>query len=180
MFSKYDMIRLRIKKKGGFMSFCLKKDQEKFDQFVKFLDANKDKKGAVMPILQKAQEIFSYIPEEIVDLMALRMGVHSSEIYGVASFYSQFSFIPKGEHEICVCLGTACYVKGSDKVLEALGEKLNIKVGETTADGKISLTEARCIGECGKAPVVSIDSDTVIANTNPDMADDLIKKALEG
>ena len=68
------------------MSFCFKKDQEKFDQFVEFLDANKDEKGAVMPILQKAQEIFSYIPEEIVDLMALRMGVHSSEIYGVASF----------------------------------------------------------------------------------------------
>ena len=125
------------------MSFCFKKDQEKFDQFVELLDANKDKKGAVMPILQKAQEIFSYIPEEIVDLMALRMGVHSSEIYGVASFYSQFSFIPKGEHEICVCLGTACYVKGSDKILSDLENELGIKVGETTPDGKISLAEAR-------------------------------------
>ena len=161
------------------MSFCFKKDQEKFDQFVEFLDANKDKKGAVMPILQKAQEIFSYIPEEIVDLMALKMGVHSSEIYGVASFYSQFSFIPKGEHEICVCLGTACYVKGSDKILEALEENLGIKCGETTADGKISLAEARCIGECGIAPVVSIDGSRNIGMANKAMVDEIIAKALE-
>ncbi|MBZ2386286.1 NAD(P)H-dependent oxidoreductase subunit E [Anaerococcus murdochii] len=161
------------------MSFCFKKDQEKFDQFVEFLDANKDKKGAVMPILQKAQEIFSYIPEEIVDLMALRMGVHSSEIYGVASFYSQFSFIPKGEHEICVCLGTACYVKGSDKILSNLENELGIKVGETTADGKISLAEARCIGECGIAPVLSIDSSKNIGNVTKGMAADIIKEVLE-
>lgn len=161
------------------MSFCFKKDQEKFDQFVEFLDANKDEKGAVMPILQKAQEIFSYIPEEIVDLMALRMGVHSSEIYGVASFYSQFSFIPKGEHEICVCLGTACYVKGSDKILSDLENELGIKVGETTADGKISLAEARCIGECGIAPVLSIDSSKNIGNVTKGMAADIIKEVLE-
>lgn len=161
------------------MSFCFKKDQEKFDQFVEFLDANKDKKGAVMPILQKAQEVFSYIPEEIVDLMALRMGVHSSEIYGVASFYSQFSFIPKGEHEICVCLGTACYVKGSDKILSDLENELGIKVGETTPDGKISLAEARCIGECGIAPVLSIDSSKNIGNVTKGMAADIIKEVLE-
>lgn len=161
------------------MSFCFKKDQEKFEQFVEFLDTNKDKKGAVMPILQKAQEIFSYIPEEIVDLMALRMGVHSSEIYGVASFYSQFSFIPKGEHEICVCLGTACYVKGSDKILSDLENELGIKVGETTADGKISLAEARCIGECGIAPVLSIDSSKNIGNVTKGMAADIIKEVLE-
>ncbi|MEQ0487877.1 NAD(P)H-dependent oxidoreductase subunit E [Anaerococcus murdochii] len=161
------------------MSFCFKKDQEKFEQFVEFLDANKDKKGAVMPILQKAQEIFSYIPEEIVDLMALRMGVHSSEIYGVASFYSQFSFIPKGEHEICVCLGTACYVKGSDKILSDLENELGIKVGETTPDGKISLAEARCIGECGIAPVLSIDSSKNIGNVTKGMAADIIKEVLE-
>lgn len=161
------------------MSFCFKKDQEKFDQFVEFLDANKDKKGAVMPILQKAQEIFFYIPEEIVDLMALRMGVHSSEIYGVASFYSQFSFIPKGEHEICVCLGTACYVKGSDKILSDLENELGIKVGETTPDGKISLAEARCIGECGIAPVLSIDSSKNIGNVTKGMAADIIKEVLE-
>lgn len=161
------------------MSFCLKKDQDKYQEFLDFLEGNKDKKGAIMPILQKAQEIFSYIPEEIVDLMALRMGVHSSEIYGVASFYSQFSFIPKGEHEICVCLGTACYVKGSDKVLASLEEKLGISVGETTADGKISLAEARCIGECGIAPVVSIDSSRNIGNTNKNMVDDIIKEAME-
>lgn len=161
------------------MSFCFRKDQEKYQEFLEFLEDNKDKKGAIMPILQKAQEVFSYIPEEIVDLMALRMGVHSSEIYGVASFYSQFSFVPKGEHEICVCLGTACYVKGSDKVLASLEEVLGIRVGETTADGKISLAEARCIGECGIAPVVSIDSSRNIGNTNKNMVADIIKEARE-
>lgn len=161
------------------MSFCFKKDQDKYQEFIEFLDANKDKKGAIMPILQKAQEIFSYIPEEIVDLMALRMGVHSSEIYGVASFYSQFSFIPKGEHEICVCLGTACYVKGSDKILADLEDELGIKVGETTPDGKISLAEARCIGECGIAPVLSIDSSRNIGNVTKGMAADIIKEVLE-
>ena len=161
------------------MSFCFKKDQDKYQEFIEFLDTNKDKKGAIMPILQKAQEIFSYIPEEIVGLMALRMGVHSSEIYGVASFYSQFSFIPKGEHEICVCLGTACYVKGSDKILADLEDELGIKVGETTPDGKISLAEARCIGECGIAPVLSIDSSRNIGNVTKGMAADIIKEVLE-
>lgn len=161
------------------MSFCFKKDQDKYQEFLNFLEANKNKKGAIMPILQKAQEIFSYIPEEVVDLMALRMGVHSSEIYGVASFYSQFSFIPKGEHEICICLGTACYVKGSDKILAELEKELGIKVGETTPDGKISLAEARCIGECGVAPVVSIDSSRNIEKANKTMVGDIIKEVLE-
>lgn len=161
------------------MSFCFKKDQDKYQEFLNFLEANKNKKGAIMPILQKAQEIFSYIPEEVVDVMALRMGVHSSEIYGVASFYSQFSFIPKGEHEICICLGTACYVKGSDKILAELEKELGIKVGETTPDGKISLAEARCIGECGVAPVVSIDSSRNIEKANKTMVSDIIKEILE-
>lgn len=161
------------------MSFCFKKDQDKYQEFLNFLEANKNKKGAIMPILQKAQEIFSYIPEEVVDVMALRMGVHSSEIYGVASFYSQFSFIPKGEHEICICLGTACYVKGSDKILAELEKELGIKVGETTPDGKISLAEARCIGECGVAPVVSIDSSRNIEKANKTMVGDIIKEVLE-
>lgn len=156
------------------MGFCLKKDSKEFKEFKEFLRDNKDKKGAVMPILQKAQEVFSYIPEEIVDLMALEMKVHSSEIYGVASFYSQFTFNPKGENDICVCLGTACYVKGSDKILESLSEKLGIGVDETTSDGKISLTEARCIGECGIAPVVSINSKENIGHMKEDMLDELI------
>lgn len=160
------------------MGFCLKKDQAKLDEFLTFLEDNKDRKGAIMPILQKAQELFTYIPEEIVDMMVLKMGVHSSEIYGVATFYSQFSLIPKGDHEICVCLGTACYVKGSDKILSELSKKLGVGVGETTADGKISLVEARCIGECGKAPVVSIDNDRIISQADPSMADEIIAETL--
>lgn len=166
--------------KGGIMGFCLNKNKDKFEEFMNFLEANKDKKGAVMPILQKAQELFTYVPEQIVDLMAIKLGVSSSEIYGVATFYSQFTFNPKGEHEICVCLGTACYVKGSDKILQSLEKELGIKVGETTKDGKISLVEARCIGECGRAPVVSIDTDNIVERVNLSMVNNIISDAEGG
>ena len=162
------------------MGFCLNKNKDKFEEFMNFLEANKDKKGAVMPILQKAQELFTYVPEQIVDLMAIKLGVSSSEIYGVATFYSQFTFNPKGEHEICVCLGTACYVKGSDKILQSLEKELGIKVGETTKDGKISLVEARCIGECGRAPVVSIDTDNIVERVNLSMVNNIISDAEGG
>lgn len=161
------------------MSFCYKLDKDKFDEFCEFLDENIGKKGAVMPVLQKCQNLFSYIPEEIVDLMALKLGVSSSEIYGVATFYSQFSLKPKGEHEICVCLGTACYVKGSDKILKSLSDELGIEVGDTTEDGKISLAEARCIGQCGIAPVVSIDGNLDIGNVSSADVHKIILKAKE-
>ena len=91
------------------MTFCMKKDRDKFEEFEKFVESHKDTPGAIMPVLQEAQRIFGYIPEPIVDYMALKLEKPSSEIYGVASFYSQFTFEPKGKHEICVCMGTACY-----------------------------------------------------------------------
>ena len=161
------------------MSFCYNLDKDKFDEFCEFLDENIGKKGAIMPVLQKCQNLFSYIPEPIVDLMALKLGVSSSEIYGVATFYSQFSLKPKGEHEICVCLGTACYVKGSDKILKSLSDELGIEVGDTTEDGKISLAEARCIGQCGIAPVVSIDGNLDIGNLSSADVHKIILKAKE-
>ena len=111
--------------------------------------------------------------------MALKLGVSSSEIYGVATFYSQFSLKPKGEHEICVCLGTAWYVKGSDKILKSLSDELGIEVGDTTEDGKISLAEARCIGQCGIAPVVSIDGNLDIGNLSSADVHKIILKAKE-
>lgn len=158
------------------MSFCYKLDKDKFDEFSNYLDTMKGVKGAVMPALQKCQNLFSYIPEPVVDLMALKLGVSSSEIYGVATFYSQFSLKAKGEHEICVCLGTACYVNGADRILKSLSDKLGVEVGDTSEDGKITLSEARCVGECGKSPVVMVDGDEFRENVELSDIDDIINK----
>ncbi len=161
------------------MTFCYEKDKGKFDDFVKFIDDHKDQPGAVMPVLQEAQKVFGYIPEPIVDLMALKLGKPSSEIYGVATFYSQFTFKPRGKHEICVCLGTACYVKGADKLLNDFCEALEVKPGETTEDGEFSVIETRCVGECGIAPVVTLDGEN-IGNVKPDMVHKIIYDAQGG
>ncbi|MDD7730889.1 MAG: NAD(P)H-dependent oxidoreductase subunit E [Ezakiella sp.] len=155
------------------MTFCYKKDKDKFDEFVKFVDMKKDTPGAVMPVLQEAQRIFGYIPEPIVDYIALKLNKPSSEIFGVATFYSQFTLTPRGEHEICICLGTACYVKGADKLLDEFCKTLNVKPGETTADGKFSVIETRCVGECGSAPVVTVDG-TNIPFVKKDMIDQIL------
>lgn len=143
------------------MSFCMKQDKAKFDEFVNFVESHKDDPGAIMPVLQEAQKIFGYIPEEIVDYMALKLQKPSSEIFGVATFYSQFTLTPRGKHEICVCLGTACYVNGADKLLDEFCNTLNIKAGGTTKDGLFSVVETRCVGECGDAPVVTVDGTNV-------------------
>lgn len=143
------------------MTFCFKKDKDKFDEFVKFVDSKKETPGAVMPVLQEAQRVFGYIPEPIVDYIALKLDKPSSEIYGVATFYSQFTLTPRGKHEICICLGTACYVKGADKLLDEFCKTLNIKAGDTTADGEFTVVETRCVGECGSAPVVTVDGKNI-------------------
>ena len=112
-----------------------------------------------MPALQEAQGIYGYLPVEVQRMIADGMNVSLSEVFGVATFYSQFSLTPKGKHRISVCLGTACYVKGSDKILEAVEEKLGIKSGECTPDGMFSIDSCRCVGACGLAPVMLVDDD---------------------
>ena len=120
---------------------------------------HKGQQGAVMPVLQKAQEIYGYLPIEVQRMVAEALGKPLAEIYGVATFYSQFSLTPKGKYRISVCLGTACYVKGSGKLYEKLQEKLGIAGGECTADGKFSLDACRCVGACGLAPVLMVNDD---------------------
>jgi NADP-reducing hydrogenase subunit HndA len=120
---------------------------------------NKDEQGALMPILQQAQEIYGYLPEEVQKIIADALDISLSEVYGVVTFYSQFSLSPKGKYNISVCLGTACYVKGAGDLFDKLGEKLNIKGGECTPDGKFSLEACRCIGACGLAPVLTVNED---------------------
>ncbi len=140
-----------------------------------FIDTEKSQPGALMPVLQKAQEIYGYLPIEVQGIVAEGLGLSLSEVYGVATFYSQFSLNPKGEHRISVCLGTACYVKGADKILEGIEKRLGIKCGECTSDGVFSLDSCRCVGACGLAPVMMIDDD-VYGRMTVDQIDDILKK----
>lgn len=140
-----------------------------------YIETEKSQPGALMPVLQKAQEIYGYLPIEVQGMVAEGLGISLSEVYGVATFYSQFSLNPKGEHRISICLGTACYVKGADKILEGLEKKLGIKCGECTPDGVFSLDSCRCVGACGLAPVMMIDDD-VYGRMTVDQIDSILAK----
>lgn len=128
-------------------------------QLREVISKHKDHRGGIMPVLQQAQDIYGYLPIEVQSIIAEGLDVSLSEVYGIATFYSQFSLSPKGDNQISVCMGTACYVKGADKIVQALEEKLSIKTGECTTDGIFSLDTTRCIGACGLAPVMMINED---------------------
>ena len=120
---------------------------------------HKDDPGAVMPVLQEAQEIYGYLSIEVQTMVAEGLNVSLEEVYGVSTFYSQFALSPKGKYNISVCLGTACYVKGSGDILNKISEQLGIGAEECTPDGQFSLTACRCIGACGLAPVITVNED---------------------
>ena len=132
-----------------------------------------------MPVLQEAQGIYGYLPLEVQTMVSDGLGISLSEVYGVATFYSQFSLTPKGKHKISVCLGTACYVKGSDKILEAVENQLGIKSGECTADGLFSIDSCRCVGACGLAPVMTIGEE-VYGRLVPDQVKKILDSYKEG
>jgi NADH:ubiquinone oxidoreductase subunit E len=119
----------------------------------------REKPGALIPILQIAQGIFGYLPEAALKRIALGLGKSYSEVAGVVGFYSFFTTVPRGRHLVRVCLGTACYVRGGNRVLETMKKRLGIDVGETTEDRQFSLEVARCFGACGLAPVITIDDE---------------------
>ena len=129
------------------------------EKLYEVIDNLRDTPGALMPILQQAQEIYGYLPPEVQKMIALRLGVSVEEVYGVSTFYSQFSLNPKGQVAIAVCLGTACYVKGSGDILDRITEVLGLPAGATSPDGKYSLEATRCIGACGLAPVLTINNE---------------------
>ena len=146
-----------------------------FDAVKKIVADYKDQPGCMMPILQKAQEIYGYLPFEIQNVIAEELGVSLSEVYGVATFYSQFTLTKKGEYKIGVCLGTACYVKNSQGILDRLSQELNIPVGTTTEDYKFTLEATRCLGCCGLAPVMMINDD-VYGGLVPDDIPKILEK----
>ena len=133
------------------------KEQE--TELAAVITEHKGQQGALIPVMQKAQEIYGYLPIEVQEQIALGLGVPLEKVYGVATFYAQFALNPKGQYKISVCLGTACYVKGSGDIFNKLRELLGIDSGECTPAGRFSLEACRCIGACGLAPVLTVNDD---------------------
>jgi len=129
---------------------------EKFNALEQYIDSMPSTKGELIRVLHKAQGIFGFLPEEVQKFIAKKLDLSTAKVFGVVSFYSYFTMEPKGEYPIAICMGTACYVRGAEKVQNAFIKELGIKVGETTADGKFSLDALRCVGACGLAPVVLV------------------------
>lgn len=135
----------------------------------------RDTQGSLMPVLQEAQAVYGYLPIEVQKMISKGLDIPLEEIYGVVTFYSQFSLFPKGKNRISVCLGTACYVKGAGPILEKIKSLLNIGDGECTSDGSFSLDACRCIGACGLAPVLTVNEDVYGRLTESDIEDILNK-----
>ena len=130
---------------------------ERLKEYIEQIKNKENPESYLIAILHKAQELFGYLNKEVMDEVAFSMNIPTAHIWGVATFYHYFNLKPKGKHVISVCMGTACYVKGAEDVLNAIKEELKIGVGGTTEDKQFSLSEARCLGACGIAPVVMID-----------------------
>ena len=144
-------------------------------KLMEIISKYKTVQGALMPVLQQAQELYGYLPIEVQQMIAEGLGLPLEEVYGVVTFYAQFTLNPKGQNRISVCLGTACYVKGSGDVLKRVEEKLGIETGSITADGRFSLDATRCIGACALAPVMVIN-DEVYGRLVPDDVDTILDK----
>ena len=148
---------------------------QQWEQLEKELEALKNEPGPVMKAMQAAQAIYGYLPIEVQSKIASTFGVSLAEVYGIATFYAQFNLKPKGKYTIGICLGTACYVKGSGLVIDKFKERLGIEAGETTADQKFTLDATRCIGCCGLAPVLTVN-DEVYGKLTVDDVDEILAK----
>ena len=148
---------------------------EKAAKLDEIIAAHKDQPGALIPILQKAQEVYGYLPIEVQTRIAEGLDISLEKVYEVVTFYAQFSLNPKGEYNFSVCLGTACYVKGAGDLFDKLKQILGIEDGGCTPDGKFSLTSCRCVGACGLAPVLLVNSD-VYGRLLPDDVKGIIEK----
>lgn len=162
-----------MKKRKGTLPFKGTPEQEA--QLMQVIEAHKGEDGALMPVMQEAQEIYGYLPIEVQQMIAKGLSVPVEKVYGVATFYSQFALTPKGKYKISVCLGTACYVKGAQDVLDRIEQILGIGADECTEDGKFSIEACRCIGACGLAPVMTINED-VYGRLEKTDVDDILKK----
>ena len=162
-----------MKKKLTTVEFRGTKEQE--EKLLEVIAKYDGVPGKTMPILQEAQEIYGYLPIEVQKIIAEKTGIPLEEIFGIVSFYAQFKLNPDGEISIAVCLGTACYVKGSGDIIEEFSKQLNLPVGSTSPDGKYSIEATRCIGACGLAPVLTVNGDVYGRLTKADVAGILAK-----
>jgi NADP-reducing hydrogenase subunit HndA len=151
----------------------IKLPEKKLQELKDICKSFNNEPGELINVLHKAQGLFGYLPAELQEVISKEMNVSVAHVYGVVTFYSFFTMTPKGEHPISICLGTACYVRGADKVLEEFKRILNIQVGETSADGKFSLSCLRCVGACGLAPVVTV-GEKVYGRVSPDGVKDIV------
>jgi len=140
--------------------------QAQYKEVLHFIETLPQKEGHLVTVLHKAQSVFGYLPIEVQQFVADYMEVPLSQVYGVVSFYTFFTMVPKGKFPISVCMGTACFVKGADKVVSAFKESLKIDIGDVTQDGKFSLDTLRCVGGCALAPIVLV-GEKVYANVTP-------------
>ena len=151
-------------------SGCIEKD-ERINLVEEIIAKHKNSNGSLIPILHEVQDLYGYLPEEVQKKIAKDMNIPISEVFGVISFYSHFALKAKGKHRISLCMGTACYVKGSGPILDKLKETLNIGVGETTEDGEFTLEDCRCLGACGLAPVLTVNGKVFGRLTKDDVAE---------
>jgi NADH-quinone oxidoreductase subunit E/NADP-reducing hydrogenase subunit HndA len=154
-------------------SINIKLSDQKIAQLQAICKEFNNDKGELINVLHKAQHLFGYLPAEVQEVIAKELNTSVAHVYGVVSFYSFFTMTPKGEHPISICMGTACYVRGAEKVLDEFKRILKVKVGETTDDGKFSLSCLRCVGACGLAPVVMV-GEKVYGRVAPDGVKDIL------
>lgn len=156
-------------------SVPFKETEEQAKKLAQIIAEHKDQPGALIPVLQKAQELYGYLPIEVEERIATGLDISLEKVYEVVTFYAQFALNPKGQYNVSVCLGTACYVKGSGDLYDKLSSTLGISDGGCTPDGKFSLTSCRCVGACGLAPVLLVNSD-VYGRLVPDDIEGILAK----
>jgi len=149
--------------------------KEDVDKINEICDSFGNEPSELINVLHKTQEHFGYLPAEIQEAIASKLNIPTAQVYGVVTFYSFFTMTPKGRHPISICMGTACYVRGAEKVLDEFKKELSLQVGQTTPDGKFSLSSLRCVGACGLAPVVLIGEKTY-GRVAPDDVQDILKE----
>lgn len=165
-----------MRKKASSLPFTGTPEQEA--QLKAVIADHAGQKGSALPVMQAAQDIYGYLPLEVQEIIAEGLGLPVEEIYGIATFYAQFALSPKGEYKISVCLGTACYVKGAQALIDRITAVLGIGPDECTPDGRFSLEACRCIGACGLAPVLTVNEDVYGRLTEKDV-DDILKKYMD-
>jgi NADH-quinone oxidoreductase subunit E/NADP-reducing hydrogenase subunit HndA len=149
--------------------------QDKINKIKEICKSFNNEKGEVINVLHQTQAAFGYLPAEVQEVIGRELDMSVAQIYGIVTFYSFFTMTPKGEHPISICLGTACYVRGAEKILDEFKNELGIGVGETTPDGKFSINCLRCVGACGLAPVALI-GEKVYGRLAPDMVKGIIEE----